>query len=254
MIGGASLRFIFEDPAYETVVRRALRHLPPMSGAPSISGKRTVFRDRHGEVACRRRFRGAPHGLRTAAWRVPAVFVHELFHFVWLRKGNAARRSYEDVVRAECCGLSRRARLVRRMAQAGAQAARHGYPQPPVARVLLRSFSAIPRLGSTPNRAAPGVHSGGAAPQTPPGLVRQDGGERRVVRYNRSRKRSCVSTALPAASHSGHLGLLLGACSTPSGSISRSRQPDKDRKSAPGLHAQGRRRQARAPLDSAAKW
>jgi hypothetical protein len=30
------------------------------------------------------------------------VFVHEVFHFVWLRKGNAGRRSYEDLVGAEC--------------------------------------------------------------------------------------------------------------------------------------------------------
>jgi hypothetical protein len=29
------------------------------------------------------------------------IFVHELFHFVWLRLGNAKRRSYERVVATE---------------------------------------------------------------------------------------------------------------------------------------------------------
>jgi len=29
------------------------------------------------------------------------IFVHELFHFAWLRLGNARRRSYENVVAGE---------------------------------------------------------------------------------------------------------------------------------------------------------
>jgi len=32
------------------------------------------------------------------------IFVHELFHFVWLRLGNAKRRSYEHVVANELRG------------------------------------------------------------------------------------------------------------------------------------------------------
>ena len=35
------------------------------------------------------------------------IFVHELFHFVWLRLGNAKRRSYERVIAKE---LQRRMR------------------------------------------------------------------------------------------------------------------------------------------------
>ena len=30
------------------------------------------------------------------------IFVHEVFHFVWVRLGNAARRFYEDLVKGEC--------------------------------------------------------------------------------------------------------------------------------------------------------
>ena len=36
-----------------------------------------------------------------AAAEFPRIFVHELFHFVWLRQGNAPRWSYEDLLRAE---------------------------------------------------------------------------------------------------------------------------------------------------------
>ncbi len=32
------------------------------------------------------------------------ILTHELYHFVWLRLGNAARRSYEDLVAGECRG------------------------------------------------------------------------------------------------------------------------------------------------------
>ncbi|HEV2445398.1 MAG TPA: hypothetical protein VGS58_05730, partial [Candidatus Sulfopaludibacter sp.] len=31
----------------------------------------------------------------------PRIFVHELFHFAWLRAGNAVRRSFEELLRRE---------------------------------------------------------------------------------------------------------------------------------------------------------
>ena len=31
----------------------------------------------------------------------PRIFVHELFHFIWVRLGNPARRSWERLVKAE---------------------------------------------------------------------------------------------------------------------------------------------------------
>jgi hypothetical protein len=34
----------------------------------------------------------------------PRVFVHELFHFVWLRAGNPARHGFEDLLRQEYRG------------------------------------------------------------------------------------------------------------------------------------------------------
>ena len=31
----------------------------------------------------------------------PRIFVHELFHFVWLRAGNPVRRAFEELLRTE---------------------------------------------------------------------------------------------------------------------------------------------------------
>jgi hypothetical protein len=97
-----SLRFIFEDPGCETYVRRVLRRLPPMTGAPVRIQSAHGLRDRHGQVHAgsfpRERRIVFDRGL--AEFR--RVFVHELFHFVWLRMSNAARRSYEELVKPEC--------------------------------------------------------------------------------------------------------------------------------------------------------
>lgn len=40
-------------------------------------------------------------GLRRTPRQLARILVHELFHFVWLRLGNPARRQYEKLVRAE---------------------------------------------------------------------------------------------------------------------------------------------------------
>lgn len=37
----------------------------------------------------------------------PRIFVHELFHFVWVRAGNPFRRSFERLVNAEMEGHAR---------------------------------------------------------------------------------------------------------------------------------------------------
>ena len=39
--------------------------------------------------------------LERAPRQLARIYVHELFHFVWLRLGNALRREYADLVRAE---------------------------------------------------------------------------------------------------------------------------------------------------------
>lgn len=102
--GGAppSLHFVFEDRTYEAPVRRALRHLPPMTGAPIRIRTAQGLRDRHGEAHAGAFPRERRIVFDRSLKEFRRIFVHELFHFVWLRKGNAARRSYEDLVKAEC--------------------------------------------------------------------------------------------------------------------------------------------------------
>jgi hypothetical protein len=45
--------------------------------------------------------------LRSAPQELARIFVHELFHFGWLRLGNARRHSYGSLVRAEIDGGAR---------------------------------------------------------------------------------------------------------------------------------------------------
>lgn len=39
--------------------------------------------------------------LRTDARELSRIFVHEVFHFAWVRLGNARRREYEELLRSE---------------------------------------------------------------------------------------------------------------------------------------------------------
>jgi hypothetical protein len=45
--------------------------------------------------------------LRADTQELARIFVHELFHFVWLRLGNARRKSYEEMLRTELAGRAR---------------------------------------------------------------------------------------------------------------------------------------------------
>ena len=97
--------FLFEDASRSNQVRVVLRRLPPISGAPvriqsahALSGvpsgprgavhAGSFVRERRMAFDCSRR-------------EFPRIFVHELFHFVWARLGNPARRSYEGLVKGE---------------------------------------------------------------------------------------------------------------------------------------------------------
>jgi hypothetical protein len=101
--GGAdALHFIFEDAAFEPRVLRALRRLPAMTGAPIRIRGADGLRDRHGEAHAGAFLRERRIVFDRSLAEFRRIFVHELFHFVWLRKGNAARRSYEELVKAEC--------------------------------------------------------------------------------------------------------------------------------------------------------
>jgi hypothetical protein len=88
-------------------VRRALRRVPPMTGAPIRIQTAPNLSDRYGEVHAGSFLRERRIVFDRSLTDFRRIFVHELFHFVWLRQGNAVRRSYEDLVKTECLAGTR---------------------------------------------------------------------------------------------------------------------------------------------------
>ena len=78
-----------------------LRRLPPVSGAAVRIYRVPGLRDRHGEVHAGTFLRERRIAFNCTAAEFPRIFVHELFHFVWLRIGNRVRLSYESLLRRE---------------------------------------------------------------------------------------------------------------------------------------------------------
>ncbi len=99
--------FYFEEPALASRVRPVLARLPLLAGDGIYIERCPGLRDRHGAVHAGAFVRERRIALDCTAKEFPRVFVHELFHFVWLRAGNTRRRSYEQLLAAE---LSARAR------------------------------------------------------------------------------------------------------------------------------------------------
>ena len=77
------------------------RRLPRMTGAPIRLEHAPGLSDARGDVHAGSFLRERRIAFNCTAREFPRIFVHELFHFVWLRLGNSARRSWEDVMHAE---------------------------------------------------------------------------------------------------------------------------------------------------------
>jgi hypothetical protein len=78
-----------------------LRRLPPLFGEPIRVHTGRGLRDARGPVHGASFLRQRRIAFNCSRKEFPRIFVHELAHFVWLRLGNAARRSWEDLLRAE---------------------------------------------------------------------------------------------------------------------------------------------------------
>jgi hypothetical protein len=63
--------------------------------------------DRHGPVHAGSFLRERRIALNCTRAELPRILVHEVAHFVWLRLGNPARRSYEALVRGEIAAHTR---------------------------------------------------------------------------------------------------------------------------------------------------
>lgn len=60
------------------------------------------LRDRRGPVHAGAFLRERRIAFNCSRAEFPRIFVHELFHFVWVRAGNARRREWERILAAEC--------------------------------------------------------------------------------------------------------------------------------------------------------
>jgi hypothetical protein len=94
--------FLCEDPKLRAPARLALQRLPALCGQPIRIQSRRGLRDRQVAVHAGSFPRERRIVFDCARREFRRIFTHEVFHFVWLRLGNAARRSYEDLIRREC--------------------------------------------------------------------------------------------------------------------------------------------------------
>jgi hypothetical protein len=87
-----------------TLARRAfslVRRLPDLHGEPIRLDRVPGLRDRRGPVHAGSFVRQRRIAFDCAAAEFPRIFVHELFHFVWVRAGNPVRWSYEELLVGE---------------------------------------------------------------------------------------------------------------------------------------------------------
>lgn len=99
--------FLFVHPRHELWARPVLPRLPVLTGPPVRIEDRPGLRDRHGPVHAGAFLRERRIALNCAQREFARVFVHEVFHFVWLRLGNPRRQSYKDLVRLELAAGAR---------------------------------------------------------------------------------------------------------------------------------------------------
>jgi len=93
--------FVTEHPSLAPGVSQVLRRLPPLAGAPIRIGRAPGLRDRYGASHAGTMLRDRRILFDCEPAEFPRIFVHEVFHFVWLRAGNAARISFEYLLASE---------------------------------------------------------------------------------------------------------------------------------------------------------
>jgi hypothetical protein len=99
---GAGAQF---PPSFSASLRlcgeKCLRRLPPLTGPPIRIETIPGLRDRSGAVHAGSFLRERRIAFDCTRAEFPRVFVHEMFHFVWLRAGNPLRQSWESLLKAE---------------------------------------------------------------------------------------------------------------------------------------------------------
>lgn len=88
-------------------LRPILDRLPPLTGAPIRIERAPGLRDRRGSVYAGSFLRERRIAFACSRAEFPRIFVHEVFHFVWLRAGNPLRRSWETLLKSELAARAR---------------------------------------------------------------------------------------------------------------------------------------------------
>lgn len=92
---------VVSDPRLAPQVRSLLHRFPEMDGALIRIDTKRNLRDRRGPVHAAAFLRERRMVFDCTRAEFPRIFVHELFHFVWLRLGNPLRHAWEDRLTAE---------------------------------------------------------------------------------------------------------------------------------------------------------
>jgi hypothetical protein len=82
-------------------ISQILRRLPPLLGDPIEMAFSTGLSDRRGPVHAASFLRERRITFDCTRAEFPRIFVHELFHFVWVRLGNQIRRDWEAMMLRE---------------------------------------------------------------------------------------------------------------------------------------------------------
>jgi transposase InsO family protein len=93
--------FPSNDAALIRLAGRVAERLPELGGGPVVLQRHPGLRDKRGPVHAASFLRERRIAFDCTVREFPRIFVHELFHFVWLRAGNARRWSYERLLAAE---------------------------------------------------------------------------------------------------------------------------------------------------------
>ena len=96
-----STLFRFRDRSYQSQVAAILRRLPPVEGAPLVIESARGLLSRGQAVHAGSFLRERRMIFDCTRSEFPRIFVHELFHFVWLRAGNPNRFAWEALMRRE---------------------------------------------------------------------------------------------------------------------------------------------------------
>jgi hypothetical protein len=99
--------FVFDRRRDALRARAVLRRLPALAGKPIRILRQPGLREGSKAVHAGSFLRDRRIEFNCSAREFGRVFVHEVFHFVWLRLGNGRRRSYEDLLRSEFAARAR---------------------------------------------------------------------------------------------------------------------------------------------------